>query len=160
MTTPRTNWLQVVRNLRPHRSGGKFSPHKPLLVLLLLGRARDGHPNEFRFKEVEKTLPPWIQAITGRRGEALLPFWHLQSSAHVAFWNIGDKEKLQHRHGKRRPTTTSLRDVNPAGVVDPGMWQAVSTDSALRNEVASEVIEAYFELPDRAKVRRLTGFAE
>lgn len=48
--------LAQVRDLRQWRSGGQRAPHKPLLLLLALGRMQAGGERLMSFEEAEEPL--------------------------------------------------------------------------------------------------------
>ena len=52
----REDFLERIRKLNVWGTKGRRSPHKPLLLLLALGRVQRGEPRLMRFEEVERLL--------------------------------------------------------------------------------------------------------
>jgi len=154
----RKGWREVVNDLRPAVHKGTVVPYKPLLLLLLLQRAKSGQPNYLHFNEVELRLAPWMEAMTGRTAQAYLPFWHLQSKQRPGFWVIEGKEQLSAKAGGSRPLEGSFRELNPVGRVDSALWGALTEDPNLPVDVANWLIASYFTEDDQLRVRALTGF--
>lgn len=84
------DYLQAFRSLNVNRAGGSFSPHKPCMLLAVLGLAESGHlkQNEIRFE------PPLLERYLKffevvRRGtdhpNPYFPFFHLSSEG---FWHL------------------------------------------------------------------------
>lgn len=76
--------LSRLAGLRQHRRGGQRSPHKPLLVLLALGRLAASGSSELAWPEAESALAEVIAEFgpasrTGRAQSAAYPFTRLRS---------------------------------------------------------------------------------
>ena len=156
----RKGWRGVVNDLRPAVHKGKVVPYKPLLLLLLLQRAKNGQPNYLHFKEVEMRISPWMEAMTERPAQAYLPFWHLQSEQRPGFWVIEGKEQLTMKADGSRPLESSFRELNPVGRVDPTLWTALTQNPNLLQDVANWLITSHFTVEDQRIARDLTGFRE
>jgi len=155
MSLFRNRWVRFIDEMRVAQFQGWDRPHKPMLVLLCLRRAKDGKPNRLRFSEAERTLTRWLSQVQKNRPEPLLPFWHLQADG---FWKVESASELTSRAGKARPTLTAMRRADPSGKITDSLWQALVQDKDLIDELADHVITTRFQPGDHATVRRLTGF--
>ena len=50
------NYIEELQSLKMHKSGGKVSLHKPLLLLLAVSEVMTGHENRFLYDDIEKRL--------------------------------------------------------------------------------------------------------
>jgi len=76
--------LARIGALRQHRNGGQRSPHKPLLVLLALGRLAAGGSSELPWSAAESALADLVAEFgpasrTGRGQSAAYPFTRLRA---------------------------------------------------------------------------------
>ena len=73
-------------NLRVHQRGDRRAPHKPLLVLLALGRVAADHPRLVPFGEVEEQLAGLLRDFgPPGRPQPRYPFWRLQTDG---IWDV------------------------------------------------------------------------
>ncbi len=80
--------LQRFSELRQFQRGGHRAPHKPLLILLALGRLARGEERMVEFVEVEKPLKQLIEEFgpSVARGAPQYPFWHLHTDRDGGIW--------------------------------------------------------------------------
>lgn len=88
--------LDAVEHLRPWKRGGQRAPHKPLLLLLALGRAQRGEPRLVPFVDVEYLLSSLLARFgpSRRSHHPEYPFWRLQNDG---LWEIPGGEALPRR---------------------------------------------------------------
>ena len=72
--------LERVGSLNLWKRHGERAPHKPLLILLALGRLQRGEPRLAPFTEIEPRLNELLQesALPSTRPSAQYPFWRLR----------------------------------------------------------------------------------
>ncbi|HUZ25349.1 MAG TPA: HNH endonuclease, partial [Streptosporangiaceae bacterium] len=80
----RSDVLARLVSLRQHRRGGQRSPHKPLLILLALGRVASAGSSELPWSAAEAALADLIAEFgpgtgTGRAQSAAYPFTRLRA---------------------------------------------------------------------------------
>jgi putative restriction endonuclease len=81
---PSHDWVDRLAALRQHQHNGKRAPHKPLLLLMALGRLAETGSSEMPWSDVEERLADLIAEFgpatrTGRRQSAAYPFTHLRT---------------------------------------------------------------------------------
>ena len=83
--------LQRVQTMRVASRQGRPSPHKPLLLLLFIGRHMNRRYGPAKFGEIEGELNGLIgrYGLPNSRGNAHYPFWHLQKDK---LWQIDRPE--------------------------------------------------------------------
>ena len=102
--------LDRVQSIRVHLQHGRRSPHKPLLLLLSIGRHLNGHERLAAFGEIEGDLNRLIRrfGLPDSRENAYHPFWHLRNDG---LWQIDRPELV-------RITTAGHACENTASVAD------------------------------------------
>ena len=102
--------LDLILRIRTSKKGSERAPHKPLLLLLALGRVQRGEPRWVRFAHVEKKLGDLLRTYGPPRGvyQPELPFWHLQTDG---LWELPGGSGLEKRKGKQLPLIAEMRTV-------------------------------------------------
>ncbi|WP_229379025.1 phosphorothioated DNA-binding restriction endonuclease [Streptomyces sp. VRA16 Mangrove soil] len=133
----RDELMSVLSGLRRAQIGGRRAPHKPLLVLWLLGRFAESGSTSVTYDEVEEPVSRLINdfgpAVTSRsraRERAAMPFVHLERE----LWELRDREghgigpdiaergsllRARGAHGRLRPEVERL-------VADPVTFAAAT----------------------------------
>lgn len=92
------NFLEEVRKIKVNRVGQLVSLHKPLLLLLTIGKVYNGHKNHFLFDELEYELTSLISKYglkNTSKVQAQYPFIYLASNSSI--WICSkDKNDLAH----------------------------------------------------------------
>ena len=135
--TTRDELMSALAGLRQAQIGNRRAPHKPLLVLWLLGRFAASGSTAVSYDEAEEPVSRLINdfgpAVTSRsraRERAAMPFVHLER----ALWDLRDREdntigpdvsergswlRTRGAHGRLRPETERL-------LADPGTLAAAA----------------------------------
>ena len=86
--------LQRIASIRVAQLRERRAPHKPLLLLLVLGRLSRGEPGELTFEAAKKELRPLLEQyappVQGQHQPAQ-PYWYLRSDG---LWEIPGAEGL------------------------------------------------------------------
>ena len=80
--------LNRVKNINVNsRQGHRPSPHKPLLLLLSIGRHLNGHDGLAIFEEIEGELNGLIRryGLPNSRENAHYPFWHREMPTFLSY---------------------------------------------------------------------------
>jgi len=86
--TDRQRLLAAFGGLNVYSKGDRRAPHKPLLLLLALGRVQRGEPSTFEFNEATAALMPLLRRYAPpvkARHQPELPYWHLRSDG---LWEV------------------------------------------------------------------------
>jgi putative restriction endonuclease len=121
-----------VRALGTWQKDGERALHKPLLLLLALGRVQRGARRLTPFRELEKPLRLLLKAYGPHRDTVHpeYPYWWLQSDE---LWEVSDQNELVKRSGSNTPTIKSLRKTSG------GFPQAVYALLRQRGDVVREL---------------------
>lgn len=145
-------WVRRLTALRQYQHNGKRVPHKPLLVLMALGRLAETGSSELPWSDAEERLADLIAEFgpatrTGRRQSAAYPFTRLrtdgvwQLSRDVPMDNVGpldaapihgrlesSLERALSRPGQIEEAARLLVDVHFPRTVAPDVLIAVGLD--------------------------------
>lgn len=114
---------------------GRRAPHKPLLLLYLLGRIQRGEPARVAYREAEQTVSLLISEFgppASDRHRAAMPFFHLDRSV----WTLEE--------GVHRPVHSELRSRDVHGSLQPDLESLLRTDPTLLGELARQLLGANF----------------
>jgi putative restriction endonuclease len=159
------DWVERVSALKQYSHNGKRAPHKPLLVLMALGRLVETGSSELPWSEAEERLAHLIAEFgpttrTSRRQSAAYPFTHLRTdgiwtlSRDVPMDNLGpldaapisgrleaSLERALSRPGQIAHAARLLVDAQFPRTVAPDVLIAVGLDPdqvfAIESELAS-----------------------
>ena len=94
----REEFLKSLEGLNVWKRGGERAPHKPLLLLLALGRLSQNENRLVRYEEVETRLRRLLENFGPPRKvtHPEFPFWHLQTDG---LREIPERENLPKKNG-------------------------------------------------------------
>jgi putative restriction endonuclease len=138
------------------RRGDQRAPHKPLLVLLALGRVARKEPRLVAFQDIEPVLRRLLLEFGPTRASyhPEYPFWRLQRDG---IWEVVDSERLKPR---RSNTDPSVRTLRPAmGGFTQTVDAALRRDPALLRRVGALMLEAHFPESLHAPILTAVGLS-
>lgn len=130
--------LARLAGLRVNQYRGRRAPHKPLLVLLALGRLAGHGSSELRWSTAHEPLAGLIadfgpSSRTGRTQSAAYPFTRLRADG---VWLL-DRDVPMDLVGP-------LADQDPRGRLEPGLEAALRRDPTLLRAAARTLVESHF----------------
>jgi putative restriction endonuclease len=136
--------LERLSEIRRWSRRGERAPHKPLLLLMALGRIQRGCRERLvPFSQIE----PDLCSLLARFGPARrsyhpeFPFWHLQNDG---LWEIPEKELLTPRKDHSSPTVGSIRETDATGGLPASYHADLRDDPDLVGRAARTLLEAHF----------------
>ena len=125
-------------SLRQHQQGGQRSPHKPLLVLLALGRLAASGSSELPWSVAETVLAELIAEFglpskTGRAQSAAYPFTRLRADG---VWVLD--------HDVQMDLVGPLAREQVTGHLEPSVESALLAEPALIRAAARELVMSNF----------------
>ena len=110
MPMTRTQILQIFDRIRVWQRGDRRAPHKPLLILLALGRLQRGEASVVEFSQIDAPLKTLIDEFspTGAGKNRHLPFWHLATDGDRGLWQLRGPSSIRSRASGATPNA-SLR---------------------------------------------------
>ena len=142
MTTPiNDDLLDAIRRIRVNKRHGRHSPHKPLLLLLSIGRHLDKCDRLAKFSDIEADLNRLILrfGLPDSRESAHLPFWRLRNDG---LWEIDRPELVRTSYGS--PSISDLREHGIRGGLSEDFVNELDTDSDFEWRVAQSLLNEYF----------------
>jgi putative restriction endonuclease len=133
--------IDVFNRLKTGSREGQRLPHKPLLVLLALGRWAKGDRGPIPFAEVEKKLEALIRTYGPKgAGSPREPFWRLRKDG---LWELGGTERLTSPDAPAPPGLKDLR-AGVTGRLSADIRQALEADPSLLERIAQSVLNEHF----------------
>jgi len=138
--------LHAFDRIRVWQQGDKRAPHKPLLVLLALGRLQRGEAPVMEFSQIDASLKTLIDEFgpSGAGQNRHLPFWHLATDDAGGLWQLTGPANILERTRGATPSLTELRQHHIAGGFSPAVQAALQHDPGLLQEVARRILNAHF----------------
>ena len=141
-SNPNGDLLNRVQTIRVASRHGRRSPHKPLLLLLSIGRHLNGHQRLATFGDVEEDLNRLIRrfGLPDSRENAHYPFWHLRNDR---LWEIDRPERV-------RMTTagdayiSDLREHDIRGGLAQDFLNVLDTNGDFTWRVVQSLLNDYF----------------
>lgn len=151
--------INAFEGLRRAQTGGRYAPHKPLLVLLSLARVQRGAARMARFTELEGELRALLDEFGPTRSadRAHMPFWHLGTDHGGSLWELEGPRVLLARSAGATPTLGALRGEGVRGGFSGRIHGLLSRDPRLLRDIARRVLRAYFPASIHADIVSTVG---
>ena len=141
-SNPNDALLNRVQTIRVNSRYGRRSPHKPLLLLLSIGRHLNGHGRLATFGDIERDLNRLIRrfGLPDSRENAYHPFWHLRNDR---LWQI-DRPELVRTTTAGGAYISDLREHDIRGGLVQEFLNALDTDPDFAWRVVLSLLNDYF----------------
>lgn len=143
MSRTDSDLLGKLASIKRWSRGGERAPHKPLLLLLALGRVQRGEDRLVKFEEIEIPLKNLLMEYGPSRKSyhAEFPFWHLRSDG---LWEIPGEDLLTPKKGGSSPTVGSLRENVAEGGMPVEYHDMLRNDPALLSHAVETILNSHF----------------
>ena len=147
--------LQRLKTIRVGTRHGRRSPHKPLLVLLSIGRHVNGDREPVTFGEIEGELNGLIRrfGLPASRANAYHPFWHLRNDG---LWHI-DRPELVRETKAGHAYISDLREHHIQGGLAQDFLDALDANPDFTWLVVWSLLDDYFPPSLHENVLREVG---
>ena len=150
--------LERFKGIRCFEQGGRYAPHKPLLLLMALAAVlRDGQ-EWLVYPEIENQLKALILEFGRPQTPArpYYPFWRLRSDG---IWMVREAEELEQviTSAGDAPVTV-LRAIRASGGFTTDVLKLLRSDPSFANELASVLLERAFPPSMHETVLDAIGF--
>jgi hypothetical protein len=140
--TTTTAWPASALAAAEKQHRGRRAPHKPLLVLLALGRLANTGASRLRWTETEPVLGRLISefgtpSTTGAAQRAAYPFTHLRSDG---VWTLDHDEVPM-------GSVRALSDYDVVGQLERSLEDTLRADTQLLYSVARTLVDSHFPAP-------------
>ena len=130
--------LAAFDRIRVWQRASHRAPHKPLLVLLVLGRLWRGLPATVEFSDIDADLRQLLVRFgpASASSSHYYPFWHLKTDG---IWVLGASSAMLQRPPGATPTLTELRNEHVTGAFAPEIVDALQRNRLLISTVAARI---------------------
>jgi putative restriction endonuclease len=145
-------WESLIAGVNTWSRGTERAVHKPLLVLMILGRAQRGGPaNVFRFRDLDEPLREALRAFGPARKSyrAELPFWRLKEDG---FWVVHEEARLSKLANGAAPSRRLLLEEDAAAEVPRAMWDELVREPPRVARLVKGVLDEHWPAEMRGKV--------
>ena len=134
--------MDRVQKIRVDSRHGRRSPHKPLLLLLSIGRHLNGHERLATFGDIEGDLNRLIRrfGLPDSRENAYHPFWHLRNDG---LWQI-DRPELVRMTTAGHAYISDLRKHGIRGGLSQDFLNVLERDPDLAWRIVRSLLNDYF----------------
>ena len=129
-----------ILGIRTWRSRGERAPHKPLLILYVLGRVARNEPREMLYEDVKEDLRKLLVDF-GPYRQAHSPCYPFVRLCNDGFWKIRGKEIL---HTKKNWSDKELTENQTRGGFTEVVHDLLAGNQELLSEVAQIVLNDNF----------------
>jgi putative restriction endonuclease len=136
--------LEKLANLNTWVRSGQRAPHKPLYLLLCIGRLQAGLPRLAHFSKIQERLKSALQIFGPSRKSyhAEYPFWHLAQDQD-SVCEVVSETAISLRPGSSNPSSTELvRQVALGGLRSP--YFAALKELEFASIVTHRILDAHF----------------
>ena len=156
MASKRTDdLLSKVKAIRVNSRHSRRSPHKPLLLLLAIGRHFGGRERLVAFGDIEEDLNNLIRrfGLPDSRENAYYPFWHLRNDE---LWEI-DRPELVRVTAAGNAYIADLREHSIRGQLADNAYSALETNPELTWRIVRSLLNDYFPPSLHEDILRAVG---
>ena len=141
-SNPNIDLLTRVKAIRVDSRHGRRSPHKPLLLLLSIGRHLSGHERLAALDDIEGDLNRLIRrfGLPESRENAHYPFWHLRNDG---LWQV-DRPELVRMTSAGNAYISDLREHRIRGGLAQDVLTVLDTNPDLAWRVVQSLLNDYF----------------
>lgn len=153
-----TDIPELLANLRLWTQEGQQAPHKPLLLLFMLGRVQRGEPRLIAWSELEGPLRDLLGRFGPPRKSAHpeFPFWRLRNDADGALWEVPEADELE-VNSKGDVRVSELRRLDVHGGFTVEVDVALRNTPVLIEQLVTQLLDAHFEVTEHDEIRETIG---
>ncbi len=131
------------KDINVWKRGSERAPHKPLLLLYILGRYYNDESRKVSYLEIDKKLRALLIEFGPFRKtyHPEFPFWYLQNDG---LWELDNTDRLILRNGSSNPLRSELLKYNIHGGFPEGIYRELRKNKQLIMRVAKSILEAHF----------------
>lgn len=135
--------IECFQRLTVWRRGDERAPHKPLLILLALGRYYAGGSRLIPYSELDRPLKQLLDAFGSPRKSqhTEYPFWRLQNDG---VWELKNVERCQSRKSNSDAKKSELLKYAVVGGLRAELYDACIERPHLFWQVSSDLLERCF----------------
>jgi putative restriction endonuclease len=138
--------------IRIWKRGDQRAPHKPLLILFMLGRVQRKEPRMVTYSEVMEPLQRLLDDFgPPRRSSPAYPFYHLASDGIWEFLSTGSYNIVG------SPSDRFLLNNNISGGFSEDVYAALIDNPSLLRTIASNILNEHFPHSMHSEILQVVG---
>ena len=148
--------LERLASLNVWKRGDARAPHKPLLMLLALGRLGAGAGRLATFEDWAAPLAKLLDEFGPPRKvvHTEYPFWRLQADQ---LWEVPESGKLARGRGNTDPLKSELIKFQVKGGFPEPVYEAFRRNPLLVREAAKKILDAHFPASVHSEILDAVG---
>jgi putative restriction endonuclease len=146
--------IALLANTKKWKKGNERAPHKPLLLLLALGKLSRGDASPMPYRQVEEPLRNLLVEF-GPARKSYHPEHPFMRLANDGIWQLDHDLDT-----KADPSSGRLRELNPAGELTPDIRNALLADTALLEQAVQLILDDNFPPTLHDDIRAACGIQE
>lgn len=152
-------FLKAIADLNVWKQGDQRAPHKPLLLLLALGRIARDESRLVGYTDIEAPLRRLLERFGPRRKSLHpeFPFWHLQSDE---VWEVPGRERLPRKKGGSSPSAAVLRKADAHGGLPAPLDRLLRGNRELLETAVVTLLNGHFPESFHTPIRDAIGLSE
>ena len=157
MTNSATKLLEQLSQIRIWQTGKARAPHKPLLLLAVLGRLQRGITGLHSYNELNETVAPVLEdhaPTQTTKPQVRHPFWYLQSDGVWEVPGAGDMER------QRGGFPTAAAFAAASGRLAPHIEAQLLDQPTLLEQAIRQLLFEHFPETLHADLRQRLGIGE
>ena len=155
----RDELFERVGRINVGRSHGKRAPHKPLLLLLALGRISSNEARLVSFREIEQELRGLLRTF-GRPSTTLHPEQPFGRLCNDELWEISTGSKTLSRTASGDYLVGELRDHDVHGGLPGEVFDLLQSRPEVVMEVADELLQEHFPMSFHEEICEKVGLQQ
>lgn len=151
----RRDFLGRIRKLNVWRAGGKRAPHKPLLLLLALGRLQRGKGRLVLFEEIEGPLTQLLLRF-GPPGKPQHPLYPFQRLCNDDLWEVPRADRVARTDSDDFKKTAVIRQRIEGGLLEVD-YRRLLGNAELVAQAAQLLLQGHFPESLHDEIRDAVG---
>ena len=151
----RAELLKRFSNVTVWKKGDKRAPHKPLLILYMLGRLQRGETGSVSFKEIDSEVGKLLDEFgPPRKTQPIYPFWYLQNDG---LWQLTNIEPSSDGTLGPPPTKTFIRNRHVHGRFPADIENLLCSEPETLRRIAAGLLQDNFPATLHSDILQATG---
>lgn len=129
-------FLRRVKDIKPWARGAQRAPHKMLMLLLMLGRLKQGNPGSMQYRDISPSFDELSKRFIKKHKKdgAQYPFYALHREG---IWEFPESVPIQKNN---KPSLSDLHNLNPEGGFNSSVLQLLKQHPELIDMAAAVLL--------------------